>query len=144
MISATFCDSQLRLLFTMLEKSSLPIVRSNLMIATGDLAIRFPNLVDPWTPHLYARLRDPAQQVRRTAGLVMTHLILKDMVKVKGQVSEMAVLLIDPVPQITALAKNFFNELPTRATRSITSFQISSAACQTPREGWRKSLSTSS
>uniref|UniRef100_A0A8C3X9M5 Condensin complex subunit 1 n=1 Tax=Catagonus wagneri TaxID=51154 RepID=A0A8C3X9M5_9CETA len=111
MISATFCDSQLRLLFTMLEKSSLPIVRSNLMIATGDLAIRFPNLVDPWTPHLYARLRDPAQQVRRTAGLVMTHLILKDMVKVKGQVSEMAVLLIDPAPQIAALAKNFFNEL---------------------------------
>ncbi|XP_036036921.1 condensin complex subunit 1 isoform X2 [Onychomys torridus] len=111
MISATFCDSQLRLLFTMLEKSSLPTVRSNLMVATGDLAIRFPNLVDPWTPHLYARLRDPAQQVRRTAGLVMTHLILKDMVKVKGQVSEMAVLLIDPVPHIAALAKNFFNEL---------------------------------
>ncbi|KAB1254635.1 Condensin complex subunit 1 [Camelus dromedarius] len=111
MISATFCDSQLRLLFTVLEKSSLPIVRSNLMIATGDLAIRFPNLVDPWTPHLYARLRDPAQQVRKTAGLVMTHLILKDMVKVKGQVSEMAVLLIDPAPQIAALAKNFFNEL---------------------------------
>uniref|UniRef100_A0A2K6QFA9 Condensin complex subunit 1 n=1 Tax=Rhinopithecus roxellana TaxID=61622 RepID=A0A2K6QFA9_RHIRO len=111
MISATFCDSQLRLLFTMLEKSPLPIVRSNLMVATGDLAIRFPNLVDPWTPHLYARLRDPAQQVRKTAGLVMTHLILKDMVKVKGQVSEMAVLLIDPEPQIAALAKNFFNEL---------------------------------
>lgn len=49
--------------------------------------------------------------MRKTAGLVMTHLILKDMVKVKGQVSEMAVLLIDPVPQIAALAKNFFNEL---------------------------------
>ncbi|XP_006862724.1 PREDICTED: condensin complex subunit 1 [Chrysochloris asiatica] len=111
MISATFCDSQLRLLFTMLEKSSLPVVRSNLMVVTGDLAIRFPNLVDPWTPHLYARLRDPAQQVRKTAGMVMTHLILKDMVKVKGQVSEMAVLLIDPEPQIAALAKNFFNEL---------------------------------
>uniref|UniRef100_A0A8C6WC48 Condensin complex subunit 1 n=1 Tax=Nannospalax galili TaxID=1026970 RepID=A0A8C6WC48_NANGA len=111
MVSSPFCDSQLRLLFTMLEKSSLPTVRSNLMVATGDLAIRFPNLVDPWTPHLYARLRDPAQQVRKTAGLVMTHLILKDMVKVKGQVSEMAVLLIDPVPQIAALAKNFFNEL---------------------------------
>ncbi|XP_004869450.1 condensin complex subunit 1 isoform X1 [Heterocephalus glaber] len=111
MISATFCDSQLRLLFTMLEKSPLPTVRSNLMVVTGDLAIRFPNLVDPWTPHLYARLRDPAQHVRKTAGLVMTHLILKDMVKVKGQVSEMAVLLIDPKPQIAALARNFFSEL---------------------------------
>lgn len=41
----------------------------------------------------------------------MTLLILKDMVKVKGQVSEMAVLLIDPAPHIAALAKNFFSEL---------------------------------
>ena len=42
------------------------------MVATGDLAIRFPNLVDPWTPHLYAHLRDPAQPVWKTVGLVMT------------------------------------------------------------------------
>uniref|UniRef100_A0A8C0J688 Condensin complex subunit 1 n=1 Tax=Chelonoidis abingdonii TaxID=106734 RepID=A0A8C0J688_CHEAB len=111
MVSAEFCDSHLRLLFTMLEKSTLPGVRSNLMIAAGDLAIRFPNLVEPWTPHLYARLRDPCQGVRQTAGLVMTHLILKDMVKVKGQVSEMAALLIDPEEEIVGLAQNFFSEL---------------------------------
>ncbi|XP_048675782.2 condensin complex subunit 1 isoform X4 [Caretta caretta] len=111
MVSAEFCDSHLRLLFTMLEKSTLPVVRSNLMIAAGDLAIRFPNLVEPWTPHLYARLRDPCQGVRQTAGLVMTHLILKDMVKVKGQVSEMAALLIDPEEEIVRLARNFFSEL---------------------------------
>ncbi|XP_050793006.1 condensin complex subunit 1 isoform X1 [Gopherus flavomarginatus] len=111
MVSAEFCDSHLRLLFTMLEKSTLPGVRSNLMIAAGDLAIRFPNLVEPWTPHLYARLRDPCQGVRQTAGLVMTHLILKDMVKVKGQVSEMAALLIDPEEEIVGLARNFFSEL---------------------------------
>lgn len=39
----------------MMEKSALSSVRANLMIAAGDLAIRFPNLVEPWTPHLYAR-----------------------------------------------------------------------------------------
>ncbi|XP_019404499.1 PREDICTED: condensin complex subunit 1 isoform X2 [Crocodylus porosus] len=111
MISAEFCDAQLRLLFTMLEKSSLPGVRSNLMIVAGDLAIRFPNLIEPWTPHLYARLRDPCHDVRQIAGLVMTHLILKDMVKVKGQVSEMATLLIDPEEEIVRLAQNFFSEL---------------------------------
>ncbi|XP_009683381.2 condensin complex subunit 1 isoform X2 [Struthio camelus] len=111
MISSEFCDSHLRLLFTMMEKSALPGVRSNLMIAAGDLAIRFPNLVEPWTPHLYARLRDPCQSVRQTAGLVMTHLILKDMVKVKGQVSEMATLLMDPEEAIVGLAQNFFSEL---------------------------------
>uniref|UniRef100_A0A8B9SS15 Condensin complex subunit 1 n=1 Tax=Anas platyrhynchos TaxID=8839 RepID=A0A8B9SS15_ANAPL len=105
MISSEFCDSHLRLLFTMMEKSSLPDVRSNLIIAAGDLAIRFPNLVEPWTPHLYARA------VRQTAGVVMTHLILKDMVKVKGQVSEMATLLIDPEETIAGVAQNFFSEL---------------------------------
>ncbi|XP_075021517.1 condensin complex subunit 1 isoform X2 [Calonectris borealis] len=111
MISSEFCDSHLRLLFTMMEKSTLPGVRSNLIIAAGDLAIRFPNLVEPWTPHLYARLRDPCPSVRQTAGLVMTHLILKDMVKVKGQVSEMATLLIDPEEAIMGVAQNFFSEL---------------------------------
>ncbi|KAM4636335.1 condensin complex subunit 1 [Discoglossus pictus] len=111
MISSDFCDTHLRLLFTLLEKSPHPRVRSNIMTALGDLSIRFPNLIEPWTPHLYARLRDPSRDVRRTSGLVMTHLILKDMVKVKGQVSEMAVLLIDSDQDIATLARNFFNEL---------------------------------
>ncbi|NXO68957.1 CND1 protein, partial [Phainopepla nitens] len=111
MISSEFCDSHLRLLFTMMEKSTLPDMRSNLIIAAGDLAIRFPNLVEPWTSHLYARLRDPCPSVRQTAGLVMTHLILKDMVKVKGQGSEMATLLIDPEEAIVGVAQNFFSEL---------------------------------
>ncbi|XP_063818506.1 condensin complex subunit 1 isoform X2 [Pseudophryne corroboree] len=111
MISSDFCDSNLRLIFTLLEKSVLPRVRSNIMIALGDLSIRFPNLIEPWTPHLYARLRDESCVVRKTSAIVMTHLILKDMVKVKGQVSEMAVLLIDEDQEIASLAKNFFTEL---------------------------------
>ncbi|NWT03132.1 CND1 protein, partial [Mionectes macconnelli] len=111
MISSEFCDTHLRLLFTIMEKSTLPAVRSNLIIAAGDLAIRFPNLVEPWTSHLYARLQDPCPSVRRTAGLVMTQLILKDMVKVKGQVSEMAALLVDPDEEIVGVAQNFFSEL---------------------------------
>ncbi|NWI24881.1 CND1 protein, partial [Sula dactylatra] len=116
MISSEFCDSHLRLLFTMMEKSTLPGVRSNLIIAAGDLAIRFPNLLEPWTSHLYARLQDPCPSVRQTAGLVMTHLILKDMVKVKGQVSEMAALLIDPEEAIREVAQNFFSELSNKAS----------------------------
>ncbi|XP_074964006.1 condensin complex subunit 1 [Phalacrocorax aristotelis] len=111
MISSEFCDSHLRLLFTMMEKSTLAGVRSNLIIAAGDLAIRFPNLLEPWTSHLYARLRDPCPSVRQTAGQVMTHLILKDMVKVKGQVSQMAALLVDPEEAIAGVAQNFFSEL---------------------------------
>lgn len=46
----------------------------------------------------------------------MTHLILKDMVKVKGQVSEMATLLIDPEEAIVGVAQNFFGELANKAS----------------------------
>lgn len=54
--------------------------------------------------------------MRQTAGLVMTYLILKDMVKVKGQVSEMATLLIDPEEAIVGVAQNFFGELANNAS----------------------------
>lgn len=64
--------------------------------------------------------------MRQTAGLVMTHLILKDMVKVKGQVSEMAALLIDPEEAIVGVAQNFFGELANKASGcSETSFHKS-------------------
>ena len=33
-------------------------MRSNLVIAIGDLAFRFPNLLEPWTPHMYRSLAD--------------------------------------------------------------------------------------
>ena len=52
--------------------------------------------------------------MRQTAVTVLTQLVLKDVLKVKGQVSEVAVLLIDPEPHITSLALNFFNELATK------------------------------
>jgi condensin complex subunit 1 len=40
-----------------------PAERSNLIIAVGDLTIRFPNLLEPWTAHIYQPLSDPDQGV---------------------------------------------------------------------------------
>jgi condensin complex subunit 1 len=37
--------------------------------------------------------------------MVLTHLILNDMVKVKGQISEMAICLEDAEPRIADLAR---------------------------------------
>lgn len=111
MISPTVCRDNVRLLFTVLEKSPLPVVRANTIIALGDLTVRFPNILEPWTPNLYARLCDENVSVRLTAIMVLTQLVLKDVMKVKGQVSEVAALLLDPEPHIANLAVNFFNEL---------------------------------
>lgn len=111
MISPTVCKDNVRLLFTVLEKSPLPVVRANAIIALGDLTVRFPNILEPWTPNLYARLCDENASVRQTAITVLTQLVLKDVMKVKGQVSEVAALLLDPESHIANLAVNFFNEL---------------------------------
>ncbi|GCC42106.1 hypothetical protein chiPu_0026376, partial [Chiloscyllium punctatum] len=69
MVSHDFCDSHLRLLVTMLEKSGLPTIRANTMVALGDLSFRFPNLIEPWTPHLYARSDIPHPRACEGAGL---------------------------------------------------------------------------
>ncbi|XP_013415078.1 condensin complex subunit 1-like isoform X2 [Lingula anatina] len=111
MVSSEFCEAHLQLLFTILEKSQNPVIRANTIITLGDLTFRFPNLIEPWTPHLYARLRDDSPQVRKNTMMVLTHLILNDMVKVKGQISEMATCLCDPDPRIAGLARLFFHEL---------------------------------
>ncbi|XP_036394012.1 condensin complex subunit 1 [Megalops cyprinoides] len=114
MISPSVCEENIRLLFTVLERSTLPVVRANTIIALGDLTVRFPNILEPWTQNLYARLSDESSSVRQTAVTVLTQLVLKDVLKVKGQVSEVAMLLIDPQPHIASLALNFFNELATK------------------------------
>lgn len=110
-ISSSFCENHLQLLFTLLEKSPHETVRANLVIPIGDLCVRFPNLLEPWTSHLYARLKDQSSLVRIYAVKVLSNLILNDMVKVKGHVSEMARCTVDDNEQIASLAKKFFQEL---------------------------------
>uniref|UniRef100_A0A0D9X2G3 Condensin-1 complex subunit CAP-D2 n=1 Tax=Leersia perrieri TaxID=77586 RepID=A0A0D9X2G3_9ORYZ len=110
-IDAEFCESNLQILFTVAESAPSEIVRSNCTIALGDLAVRFPNLLEPWTEYIYARLRDPSAPVRKNAVLVISHLILNDMMKVKGYINEMTVRIEDEDERISSLAKLFFHEL---------------------------------
>jgi hypothetical protein len=45
-------------------------------------------LANRWTGHMYSRLRDGNVTVRKNAVMVLTHLILNDMIKIKGQVRD--------------------------------------------------------
>ncbi|KAF8395656.1 hypothetical protein HHK36_019606 [Tetracentron sinense] len=118
-IDADFCEANLQLLFTVVENAPTETVRSNCTIALGDLAVRFPNLLEPWTENMYARLRDPSIAVRKNAVLVLSHLILNDMMKVKGYINEMAMRLEDEEERIASLAKLFFHELSKKGSNPI-------------------------
>jgi condensin complex subunit 1 len=110
-VSFEFCEKHLQLLVTLLERSSDPTIKSNIVISLGDIAISFNNLMDQNISYLYKRLQDRSLTVKKNALMVLTHLILNGMVKVKGQLSEMAKCLTDEDERIRDLAKLFFSEL---------------------------------
>ncbi|KAG0208089.1 Condensin complex subunit [Mortierella sp. GBA30] len=113
-ISSEFCEHNLQLLFTILEKSTEPTVRSNIIIALGDMAVCFNNLIDANIAYLYKRLSDSDAAVKKNTLMVLTHLILNGMVKVKGQLGEMAICLVDEDARISDLARLFFTELTSK------------------------------
>ncbi|KAK9468113.1 armadillo-type protein [Lipomyces arxii] len=110
-VSSSYCEANLPLLLTILEKSRDPVTRSNIVIALGDMAVCFNHLIDANTEFLYRRLHDSESIVQRTCLMTLTFLILAGQVKVKGQLGEMAKCLEDDDRSIADLAKMFFTEL---------------------------------
>ena len=113
-VSSEYCEKNLPLLITILERSQDPITRSNLVIALGDMAVCFNHLIDENTDFLYRRLNDNDASVKRTCLMTLTFLILAGQVKVKGQLGEMAKCLEDSDKRIADLSKMFFSELATK------------------------------
>ncbi|KIK92248.1 hypothetical protein PAXRUDRAFT_830137 [Paxillus rubicundulus Ve08.2h10] len=113
-VSSQFCDQHHHLLFKILETSRDPSIRSNIVIALGDVAVSFSSIVDENSNELYKGLSDDDLVVKKNTLMVLTHLILNGMIKVKGQLGEMAKCLEDEEPRISDLAKLFFTELSTK------------------------------
>lgn len=113
-VSPLFCQQSLPLLITIMEKSDNPIIRSNAVIALGDMTICFNHLLDENTNYLYERLHDDSPMVQRTTLMTLTFLILAGQVKVKGQLGEMAKCLENPDKRIADLSRMFFTELATK------------------------------
>ena len=113
-VSSQYCDKWHRMLFNLLKTSKDPNIRSNIAIALGDVAVCFSSIFDDNSNELYKGLSDTVLVVKKNTLMVLTHLILNGMIKVKGQLGEMAKCLEDPDPRISDLAKLFFTELSTK------------------------------
>lgn len=113
-VSSEYCETNLPLLITILERSQSAVTRSNVVIALGDMAVCFNHLIDENTDFLYRRLNDSDASVKRTCLMTLTFLILAGQVKVKGQLGEMAKCLEDSDKRIADLSRMFFTELATK------------------------------
>lgn len=118
LVSESFCDDNLSLLFSILSGQDSATLRASIAIALGDLNVRFPNRIDQYRDYFYERLRDENVNVRKNTLLVLTHLILHDMIKPKDQISSMAMCLEDSEQRISDLARLFFYELAAKENAS--------------------------
>ncbi|XP_073995439.1 CAP-D2 condensin subunit isoform X2 [Rhodnius prolixus] len=111
MVSQAFCEDKIQLLVTLMEKSKEETVRGNLVLAIGDLLMRYPNVIEPWTPHLFTRLSDTSVTVRKNTVVVICHLVTREMVKVRGHVAEICLCLEDTEVSISEQVHSLFIDL---------------------------------
>lgn len=143
-VSSEYCESNLPLLITILERSKDPVTRSNVVIALGDMAVCFNHLIDENTDFLYRRLSDSDVSVKRTCLMTLTFLILAGQVKVKGQLGEMAKCLEDEDKRIADLSRMFFSELATKDNavynQYVDMFSVLSADQDLEEDSFKKIL----
>jgi len=141
-VSSEYCERNLGLLLTILERSKDAVVRSNLVVALGDMAVCFNHLIDENTDFLYRRLNDGDASVKRTCLMTLTFLILAGQVKVKGQLGEMAKCLEDSDRKIADMARMFFSELATKDNavynQFVDMFSVLSADTGLDEEAFRR------
>lgn len=119
LVSEQFCEQQLSLLFTLLEREASMAVRCNIIVCMGDLIARWPNTIDPWIGRIFACLDDAVADVRKHALMVLTHLILNDQIKAKTHISKMAFCLEDSDDRVRAMARLFFQQLSARGQNDV-------------------------
>merc|ERR1712118_500909 len=93
----TICNDNIGLVITWLNERTRiePGIRKNLWIALGDLVVRWPNTMQPWIENLYPSLCDPDVMIRKSAVVVLSHLTLNDMIKIRGHVNAFSRYLVD-------------------------------------------------
>lgn len=99
-VSSKLCAENIDLVFQILESKIEFGVKCNVIISLGDMFNRFPNILNEHTQRMFTLLHDDQNRVRRQTMIVITHLILNDMLKIRGEIVDICMLLEDQDVQI--------------------------------------------
>ncbi|UKK02616.2 condensin subunit [Theileria orientalis] len=98
----------------------LNILKCNLLICYGDLLVRHPNVLEPMNDYVFKLLSYPVNEVRETAILVFSHLVMNDMIKPKGRLLDNIMFLTqDTNEKIANYARVFLNEIHRKNPNTI-------------------------
>lgn len=110
-VSSKFCAEYIPFLMNIMDKTKDVDIKCNIIVGLSDFTCRFPNVVEPWTSNLYLTLLEKNDVVRLTAVKMLSHLILQEMIRVRGQLSDMAVCIVDSNEEIRDVTKEFFKAI---------------------------------
>ena len=110
-ISPKFCEDHIPFLFELLESDINPSLKLNVIAGFGDLVNRFPNVLNKYINKFFNCLHDRETQVCRYAMTVISHLVLNDMLRIKGEIVDICMLLESDDNRLKDLVNLFFYEL---------------------------------
>ena len=96
-----------------LESTTDPAMKNNIMYCLADMCVRYASLVDPLLPQMTSCLKDPSVGVRRTTVILLVHLLQEDYLKVRGNARFLFRLLqtlLDPSEEIRHLMKFYLEQ----------------------------------
>ncbi|KAH8363527.1 hypothetical protein KR084_011342 [Drosophila pseudotakahashii] len=114
-VSSRFCETNMSFLMNILNLTKNIKIKCNTVVGLSDLTFRFPNIIEPWTGHFYAQLHESNTELRLTAVKMLSHLILNEMIRVKGQIADMALCIVDGNEEIRNITKQFFKEIANKS-----------------------------
>ncbi|XP_017868110.1 PREDICTED: condensin complex subunit 1 [Drosophila arizonae] len=114
-VSSKFCESNMSFLMNILNMTKNMKIKCNTVVGLSDLTFRFPNIIEPWTGHFYAQLHEENTELRLTAVKMLSHLILHEMIRVKGQIADLALCIVDESDEIKNITQQFFKEIANKS-----------------------------
>ncbi|CAF3984437.1 unnamed protein product, partial [Rotaria sordida] len=114
LLSFELYETNAKMVFDLLKNSTFESVRVAIMVLMNDFYLKYPLAFAAYSNDVYGCLRDRSDNVRLAALKTISNLILKERVQPTGQISEIAICIIDKHTQIATLATSFFSELAKR------------------------------
>lgn len=148
--SSEYATQCMPLLFTIASNVNESwVVKTNTLLAIGDLACVHPNIVDPYMKlkdkGLFALLHDDDNRVRAVTVQICSHLVLSEMLRIGDRLDSIVRLVADPDPTIRANAATFIKNFALKHRRGIGNMippLIPVLSDSMPTEAFQESLKT--
>lgn len=113
-VSNNLCSERIAFLMNILKRTKCASMKCNIIVGLADLTSRFANTIEPWIPNFYISLSETDDTVRLTALKMLSYVILQEIIRVTGQISDMAACIVDDNTEIRNAAIEFFRQLSSK------------------------------